>query len=100
MLSRKGYIREIFGNKHLLSNLFITGEIFNHHPDGFIYRSSKNCLAFSFATDETGITKFFDMMGNCGKRNINITCNITYGRLIIFIQHCLGLAKPYIFKNS
>jgi hypothetical protein len=75
-----------------LLNLLIASEISNHHPDGFIHWHSKNCLAFSFAPDESGITKFFDMMGNCGKRNINITRDVAHGRLIIFIMHCLRLA--------
>ena len=87
-------------NKHVVLLFYNFVEIFNHHPDGFIYRHSKNCLAPSFASDKSGITKFLDVMRNRGKRNINITGNITYGRLVIFIEHCLRPAKPDIFKNS
>src|SRR4030043_946728 len=99
MLSWGGYIRLIYGNKRLRLYIHITREIFHHHPDGFINGLSKDGLASSFAVDQTGISKFFHVMGNCGKRDIKITRYIAYRWPFIFIQDCLSLAKTDILKN-
>ncbi len=57
-------------------------EIFDHHPDGFLFGLSKNCLAAPFTADKTGISQLFDVMGNRGKGDGKIAGHSTDGRMI------------------
>lgn len=77
-----------------------TREIFDHQPDGFIIRLSKDGLAALLTVDETGVAEFLEVMGNRRKRHIEIVGDGANRRSFFFIQVCLAMAGTDAFKNG
>lgn len=77
-----------------------TREIFHHQPDGFIIRLSKDGLASLLTVDETGVPEFLEVMGNRGKRHIEIVGDGANRRSFFLVQVCLALAGTDAIKNG